>query len=465
MTSVRSPVPSSHRQKTTTLAGDVPLGRLALGLVIVGLGVSVWLRLAPVFADFPFGDGGLFWVMGGELRENGFVPPDTTSYNRAGIPWIYPPLGLYALAAVGGGIEWLRIFPALFAIGTLPALWLLARALTNERAAIVAVLAYGLTLAAYHGLVAGGGITRAPGVLFAVLTMWAVVERRPGAAGVLGGLTILIHPIAAFYGALSCLVLWAARGADRRTLLALPIALLIGGAWFGPMIARHGFDALLGASGSRSFDLGENALVFLASVLNPPNLAFSIGAAGLVTAWLRRRWDLLAWVTVTFLGVAVLDRWLVIPFAILAGLAVDAALTAGWGRRTVGMMAVVAVVATTGVLLTDGHQGASPDERAVMEWARAETPSGSTFAVIGYNTDAAFVEWFPALSERRNLTTWQGTEWLPGDQTSPAVEAAACDAVACLPGADYFVLRPGCCRELEASLRRVGPQTFVRSDE
>ena len=44
-------------------------------LVTVLLATALWLRLSPVFADFPFGDGGLFWVMANDLRENGFVPP------------------------------------------------------------------------------------------------------------------------------------------------------------------------------------------------------------------------------------------------------------------------------------------------------------------------------------------------------------------------------------------------------
>ncbi|MEO6578314.1 MAG: hypothetical protein ABIO99_05390, partial [Candidatus Limnocylindria bacterium] len=58
-------------------------------LVVMGLAVAVWLRVTPAFSAFPTGDGGLFWVMASELRANGFVPPDTTSFNDAGIPWVY----------------------------------------------------------------------------------------------------------------------------------------------------------------------------------------------------------------------------------------------------------------------------------------------------------------------------------------------------------------------------------------
>ena len=46
-----------------------------------------------------------------------------------------PARRLYLTALLGGGLEWFRIMPAVFAIATLPALWLLARALTNDRAA------------------------------------------------------------------------------------------------------------------------------------------------------------------------------------------------------------------------------------------------------------------------------------------------------------------------------------------
>ena len=191
-------------------------------LVTVLLATALWLRLSPVFADFPFGDGGLFWVMANELRENGFVPPSATTYNTGDIPWVYPPLGIYLVAALGGGLDWFRILPAIFAVATLPAFWLLARALISGRGALVAVVAYGLASPAYLGLIAGGGVTRAPGLLLAMLTLWAVVRRYPLAAGVLGGLTLLTHPIAAAYVVVGSAVLWATRGADRRMLLVAP---------------------------------------------------------------------------------------------------------------------------------------------------------------------------------------------------------------------------------------------------
>lgn len=440
------------------------LPTLAGVALVVALAASVWLRLTPILADFPPGDGGLFWVMAVDLRDNGFVPPDHTSFNYGDIPWMYPPIGLYFVALLGGGLDWFRILPTAFAIATLPAMWLLARALTNERAALFAVAAYGLTVSAYYGLLAGGGVTRGPGVVLAMLTMWAVVRNKVAWAGVLGGLVILTHPIAAFYGGLGSAALWTTRGAPPRMLLAPLVSIALGAAWFGPMILRHGPGALLQSAGSRSIDLAENAFTILAAGLNPPNVAYIIGAVGVVVAFRMRRWDLLVWLGVTALGGAVLDRWVVIPLAVLAGLALDAALDRTASMRSVAMFGVATATAITGVLLTNPIQPVSPEDREVMDWAATSTDLDAVFAEVGYPVDGGMVDWFPALSDRRSVTTWQGTEWIAGGYRGQEAEAFIdCRAVECLPPADYYVLRPGCCAELEASMTLVRPRVYRMS--
>ncbi len=317
-------------------------------------------------------------------------------------------------------------------------------------------------VSAWFGLVAGGGVTRSPGVILAMLTMWAVVRGHVGRAGLFAGLVILTHPIAAFYGGLGAVALWATRGADRRMLLAPVIALAIGAAWFGPMVARHGLDALLGLGGSRAIDLGNNVFTLLAATLNPPNLAFVIGAVGVVVAVRRRRWDLLAWLATTAVGGAVIDRWAVIPLAVMAGLAVDAALEHPTRMRSVALLGVAAAVAVTGVVFSGPPQPLSADEQEVMAWAGSETDAEATFAEIGYPVDGGVVDWFPALSERESVTTWQGTEWIAGGYRGLEAEAYInCREFDCLPDANYYVLSPGCCEELAAGMTEVRPGVFV----
>jgi hypothetical protein len=441
--------------------GRVRLGAVLspwlLAVVALGLTVSVWLRLAPLFADFAFGDGGLFWVMARDLRANGFVPPDFTTYNSGDIPWVYPPLGLYVVALLGADLDLFRILPALYAIATLPAVWLLARELIGERGALIAVVAYGLSAPAYAGLIAGGGVTRAPGLTFAVLTMWAVVRGNVVAAGVLGGLTLLTHPIAAFYAVLSCAVLWLIRDRSPRMTLAPLISLAMGALWVIPMALRHGFGPFVAGMGSRELDLSDSFLTLMAQTMNPPNLAFTIGVVGAVIALYERRWDLILWLAVTALGVAVVDRWLAIPMAILAALAMDAAISVPARLRSVALFAVAGVAGITGILLSTKNETLSSDQLSVMEWAHTKTEAGAEFALIGYPVDRGFVEWFPALAGRENVTTWQGSEWIgaSGDQRMRSSTTASCRIPACLPAADYYIFEPACCRHVIAEMRYV----------
>jgi hypothetical protein len=427
-----------------------------LVIVLAGLALAAWLRLAPIFADFAFGDGGLFWVMANDLRDNGFVPPDVTTYNTGDIPWVYPPIGIYLVALLGGGLDLFRFLPAAWAVATLPAFWLLAKALIGERGGLVALVAYGLAAPAYAGLIAGGGVTRGPGVLLALLTMWATVRGNAVGAGVFGGLTLLTHPIAASYTVLASGILWATRGARPRMLLAIPIALLIGAIWFTPMIVRHGIDPFLAGVGSRQLDLSENLVTLAAGALNPPNLAFSIGLVGAGLATWRRRWDLIAWLVVSVFGFAVVDRWMVIPLAVLAGYAVDAAIEQRRRLGAVALLGVAAATAVSGILLAPANETLTADQRALMAWAHSESPRGATFAVVGYPADRGMVEWFPALAERVNLTAWQGTEWLAsGSRRVEATAWADCRVAACLPDADFYVVREGCCPDLDGALRNV----------
>jgi hypothetical protein len=204
-----------------------------------------------------------------------------------------------------------------------------------------------------------------------------------------------------------------------------------------------------------------NLIELLAVSINPPNLAFTIGGVGIVVAIARRRWDLLVWVGVTVFGVAVLDRWLAVPLAILAGYAVDHALS-HWNRlATTGLAAAAIASVGTGIILAAPNEALTIEQREVMASARNNTRHEATFAVIGYPVDRGFVEWFPALAERQNLTTWQGTEWILNGLTRKSAEMVArCRTVGCLSPVDYYVVREGCCPELDRALREVGPKIF-----
>ena len=145
--------------------------------------------------------------------------------------------------------------------------------------------------------------------------------------------------------------------------------------------------------------------------LNPPNLAFTdrpgrhrhgraTRAAGTSSPGSRS----------ACFGLAVVDRWMVIP---LRG--------PRRARRRRGPRAPAAAAVGRTARGRGGHRGhgvvlAPPERDADRRGARDDgvglngDPARRDFAVIGYPADRGLVEWFPALSGRENLTTWQGTE-------------------------------------------------------
>jgi len=166
------------RERTTTVPSPAPARRIPL----LGLGAALLLgaavRLGYVLAAaFPLHDGGLFYVMTRDLQRNGYALPATTTYNAAALPFAYPPLGFYVAGLAATLMPWsllavFRGWPLLCCLLLIPAFFALASRLLGPRAAACAVVAFALLPRSFEWLLMGGGVTRAPGLLFAVLALW-----------------------------------------------------------------------------------------------------------------------------------------------------------------------------------------------------------------------------------------------------------------------------------------------------
>ncbi|MBK8824426.1 MAG: hypothetical protein IPN58_17985 [Anaerolineales bacterium] len=78
-------------------------------------------------------------------------------------------------------------------------------------------------------------------------------------------------------------------------------------------------------------------------------------------------------------------------------------------------------------------------DRDAMAWIKQNTPAASLFLPItGVQSPEIdpFVEWFPALTERRSQTTIQGFEWLLGSgfykKYGDFAEVQGCKTLACI---------------------------------
>jgi hypothetical protein len=436
---------------------------IALGLAIA-LGVAV--RAFHVLSqDFPLNDGGLFYAMARDLQAAHYHLPAFTSYNQAGIPYGYSPLGFYLAAALDDLtpltlIQALRWIPLVATCLTMVAFAQLARTLLASRGAVVAAtVAFALLPRSFIWMLMGGGLTRSLGFLFALVTMRLVIRmcttrRWIYAAGVAvgAGLTLLSHlgtaPFLAFSSALFVLAYGRHRQALVMSLAAAAGAALLSAPWWGSVIAMHGVGPFLaaGATGGsifRALDLNDviDTLAHFGLGTGESVLALigMLGALGFFYAMAMGDWVIPAW----WIAIIVLDArqgstFATVPIALLAGVAVvhlllpairvplGITLRRNPGRlrwTPVGLLTGFVVFSTLSALTRNPHVVGglpelvplSPGERSAMAWVARETPTTARLLVVAgtpWEIDKNS-EWLPVLAHRVSVGTVQGYEWRP----------------------------------------------------
>ena len=421
--------------------------------------VGVLVRAAPVVSSpFPLNDGGMFYVMVRDLQHAGFVLPQSSTYNGLHIPFAYPPLGFYLVGIVNSltHIPLLELFqwwPLLFSLLTLPVFWMIAEEMLPTRFhALIATFAFALLPRAYEWLIAGGGITRAPGSLFGMLAFYAALRmfqtersRYVVVTAVTSGLTALTHPEAALATAVSIAVLVALRCRSRRavlqTILAGLGALLVTSPWLVYVLLRFGPGVLLSAGGTGPNAVAGTFYLLLFDFTGEPfwHILAGLGLLGMLHQVSRRSYVLPIWVIADFLvDSRAASTYTAVPLALLVAFGlIDVVLPALSGRRwedrrspawpipllSQGLVAILlaatlAMTLTSSLLLqadTGGPVHAlSPANVAAMRWVSQHTPTDARFVVLtGANWwNDATSEWFPAIADRASVATQQGYEWL-----------------------------------------------------
>ncbi|HET6615133.1 MAG TPA: hypothetical protein VFH62_04520 [Dehalococcoidia bacterium] len=445
-------VPSSGEERDF-----LPLSARAFMLLCAGaITMGFLLRAAFVAgSSFPLNDGGMFYQMTRDLQAHGYALPSTTSYNQAGIPFGYPPLGFYLTGLLDdltplSLLDAYRVAPLLAATALMVAFVLMAREFLRTRAEpLIALVVFATLAPTFRWMIMGGGVTRAPGFVFALLAirevsvMYTSRSRwRAASAGVLAGLTLLSHLEMAWFAAIVCGLLFVAHGRDRNGVVLSAIvsagALLVSAPWWATVTAQHGPGPLLSAAGSGSPSLVA-AIIHLLQFGVTAEPLFTLIAAlailGLLTCVARRQYMLPAWI----LAVGLLDPR-AFPtsaspaVAMLAAIAVSRVLVpllhhggeVGPGDRkpaaswlVPALLASATVYAFLGAMLSAPHrlQGMSVDERTAMTWVTEHTPSDARFAIVSgdvWPLDRT-AEWFPALTQRRSVATVQGYEWVDAE--------------------------------------------------
>ncbi|MEJ5241546.1 MAG: glycosyltransferase family 39 protein [Anaerolineales bacterium] len=423
-----------------------------LFLLLLAVLFGAYVRLiVPLQANFPVLDGGLFYTMIQDLLANDFRLPLYTSYNHLNIPFAYPPLPLYlaALLHLLSGVDLLEIvrwLPAVFSLLTLPAFFFLAREMLGSTSqAALATLLFALLPRSYEWLIMGGGVTRAPGMLFLLLFLWMCYRafangdrRATFSAALLGGLVLLSHPERALHAAVAGLLFWLwldrSWAGAQRALVIGGGTLLVSAPWWGSVLARYGVETL--AQGAQA--AGERWL-FWAPLLQlnftdemVPILAF-LAVFGAFVAWKSGKGLLAIWFLLVFLTDPRSAPHVVpIQVALLAALSLSEVLfpalgnaVPNWqaiflerrGKVFFGYFLLLLLFNAQWNVLQVQKLVLSNADREALRWIATHAPAESRFLVLDWQetlTLSPVQEWFPSLSGRMNIVTVQGREWLPG---------------------------------------------------
>lgn len=453
----------SHRSRMSSPVAERRLlvRHLDLGLVAaISLATLAGLivRLAPViFSGFPVNDGGLFYSMIHDLQLSHYRLPEVTSYNGGQIPFAYPPLTFYLVAFLSdithtGVLLWLRFLPPLVSAATVPIFFPLARRLSPSRTvAGFAIVAFALLPNSFDWAIAGGGLPRSVGFVFAILALHQVhrayVDRVPGAwffMGLFSGLCLLSHPLVAAFLACSVGVFFVAFGHSRSslavTLAAAAVAFALSAPWWVTVLIHSGPEPLLSAAqtGGNSFDVWLVNLVAFKFGGEPffPLLS-ALALLGLLWSLAARRWLLPMWLGVMFFTTPRLAfHSSSLPLAILAGIGIvevvmplargaarsDEARRSPWWSdgRTRTVAYVIFMFAGFSATLASAAQNSNlrtltPEARSAAAWIQLNTAPEARIAVVTHDVSWGrdqLSEWFPALTDRESVVTVQGYEWM-----------------------------------------------------
>lgn len=414
-------------------------------------------RLLPaLLVDFPINDGGMFAVMIRDLIANGYSLPLLTSYNHAGIPYVYPPLGFYFgafLRSLGISAETLFLWaPAVFSAAILPAFYYFVREIASSRPHAAAATAFlALAPGTYAWYLMGGGLTRAPGTIFLLLSLTFTLRAFRQAdwkpvllSSLFCGLALLTHPQAALLTLTGCGILWLIHGRSRRGILRAAIiaagAALLSAPWWALVLSRHGVETLLSAG--QSGDLHASLSAWLASLTYRQTiLPFSTLFRLLGLGWIlrRRRFDIFLLGMMPYFidqrSAPIVSAY-VNPLLASYGFinALPALLVYFREKRqqvdseeslfnrpafSIGLLGIIFYLFIESLFHTTVILPLSlpPSARGAMTWINQNAPPDAGFLILTGREDAMTdpaQEWFPALAGRRSATTLQGIEWVDG---------------------------------------------------
>jgi len=277
---------------------------------LIAILVSIPLLFYNAFRhDFPMGYAGLFTQMAQQIADANFaLPNESPFYGPGGIPFAYPPFGLYLLAVfiklTGKYYIFLRFLPPIFSLLAVGLTFLLAQKFFKQPflSLIVAILA-ATSMDLYIAHTWSSGVVRAPAFFFTILVLYFYSPnpderslRNVLLSGLFFGLAALSHLAYALF-CFFWIVTASLSFRDWKKIILDPFlagltALVVASIWIIPVASRYGWKVFFGAFNSHggselmmeSFNLASLIRLFqinLTPVLSNPLLAMLVLVGGI----------------------------------------------------------------------------------------------------------------------------------------------------------------------------------------
>lgn len=413
-------------------------------MILFPISVGLLVRFAPVWlSDFPLNDGGMFYSITKQILENGFQLPHLISYNNLNLPFAYPPLGFYFAAFIqkvinGNLIELFRWIPVFWSCSTVFAFYFLANELFEDKhKASLATFVYATLFSAFFLVIAGGGITRGPGLVFSLISILFWIRFTKNSlnleiiwSGLFFGLTILSHMEMTIFTALGVIWLSFFRKVHWKPLLYLGlVAISVSAGWWGIVLSRYGFQPFIAAWNSNIIsNPGIEDLLILNFTSEPKITLWSVtGLLGCL--WLI--WNKKYFLPVWLLSILIfLKRGPETTASVIIALFSAEFLALGFrttlAKRKNSVMVILIIIWVIIYILSvltppylrvnTWMESVSLPDREAMAWVKQNTEPGKKFVVLSGLVEGMWggdgvAEWFPVLADRESILTIQGTEW------------------------------------------------------
>jgi hypothetical protein len=418
-----------------------------------------YFRFFPVLqTDFPLNDGGFFVVMTEELLERDFILPFFTNYNFSQIPYAYPPLGFYLTAFIAritnlDLITLFRFLPAMISWLAIPAFYLAAKKLLKTSLSIsIAVVVFAVIPRSWLWMIMGGGLTRALGLLFSILTIYfgyqLFSQQKQIAPTILCfAMTVLSHPEALIFTAVNLGLLFLFHNRTRNGFIRLVLvgvgALAASSPWWITVLIRHGIEPFMAATQTSGISLTviNHLIQFNLTGETGPSVFAALAVIGLFYCLAKKEYFLpISAVTTIILIPRSGPNYLIAIIAMLAALALSDVILPGLNliqtrlkpeegksKTSNGILTKIFLfylflnlIFSATIVVNEQNtplRALTSEDAEAMQWIQLNTPTDSRFLILSdtdWWTDLTG-EWFPYLAERQAVNTLQGSEWLKGD--------------------------------------------------